>query len=110
MDELKAAYKKVIIKHHHAVQTDAALQYTDNDKLEKKAKQFWADFNAANKEFEALLEQFIDQPVAWSFELASCKMPDGTYDVWGEYLTKEKPNVPRASIRNLMPLYARRVD
>ena len=56
MTELIQAYRKLINKHYSAVQTDTELGLTDNWKLEKKAKQFWADFNALEAEFIAKLE------------------------------------------------------
>jgi uncharacterized protein YabN with tetrapyrrole methylase and pyrophosphatase domain len=56
-DEIKNAYRKVINKHHAMVQTDTLLEHTDNWKLEKKARQFGADFSAAEAEFLALLEK-----------------------------------------------------
>ena len=62
MDErLKTAYSKVMGKHYSAVQTNTALEYTDNWKLEKKARQFWADYEAANVEFRELLERCVIQ-------------------------------------------------
>ena len=54
---LKQALEKMINKHYLAVQTDTALEHSDSWKLEKKAKQFWADFSEAKKEFEGLLEK-----------------------------------------------------
>lgn len=56
-DRLMNAYKQVINKHYSAVQTDAALEHTDNWKLEKKSRQFWADYEAASAEFKELLER-----------------------------------------------------
>jgi len=56
MTELIQAYRKLINKHYSAVQTDTVLELTDNWKLEKKAKQFWEDFNALEAEFIAKLE------------------------------------------------------
>jgi hypothetical protein len=55
--DLKAAYTKVINKHYSAVQTDTALEHTDNWKLEKKSKQFWEDFYQANNEFINMLNR-----------------------------------------------------
>ena len=55
-DRLKKAYTKVINKHYSAVQTDTALEHTDSWSLERKAKQFWADYQQAEAEFMALLE------------------------------------------------------
>lgn len=58
MDErLQQGLTKLINKHYAAVQTDTALEHTDNWKLEKKAKQFWADYYETEKEFRALLEK-----------------------------------------------------
>jgi len=57
MTELIQAYRKLINKHYSAVQTDTELGLTDNWKLEKKLLQFWADFNALEAEFMALLER-----------------------------------------------------
>ncbi len=56
MTELIQAYRKLINKHYSAVQTDTVLEHTDDWKLEKKAEQFWADFNAIEAEFIAKLE------------------------------------------------------
>lgn len=58
-DQLQKAYVKVTHKHYSAIQTDEALSHTDDYKpgLERKAKQFWADYEAANIEFVALLER-----------------------------------------------------
>ena len=56
MTELIQAYRKLIHKHYSAVQTDTVLEHTDDWKLEKKAKQFWADFDALEAEFIAKLE------------------------------------------------------
>lgn len=61
-DQLRSAYAKVTSKHYSAIQTDEALGGLDYDTekwyaLEKKAKQFWADYEAANVEFVALLER-----------------------------------------------------
>jgi hypothetical protein len=57
---LKNAYTKLINKHYSAVQTDTLLgNCADDDKflrLERTAKQFWADYHEAEKEFLALLE------------------------------------------------------
>ncbi len=62
MDErLKNAFTKVINKHYAAVQTDTALEHTDNWKLEKKSKQFWADYEVASAEFKDLLEKCVVQ-------------------------------------------------
>lgn len=47
-----------------------------------------------------------EKPVAWAFELANYKRPDGTYTGWCPRLDWHKPNVPEDSIRNLVPLYA----
>ena len=59
MDErLKNAYTKVINKHYSAVQTDTALEHTDDWKLEKKSKQFWADYEVASVEFKDLTIQW----------------------------------------------------
>jgi len=56
MTELIQAYRKLINKHYAAVQTDTALEHTDNWKLEKKSKQFWEEFRALEAEFVAKLE------------------------------------------------------
>ena len=61
-EQLKNAYTKVINKHTSAVQTDEALGRSDYDDerwyvLEKKSKQFWKDYEAANSEFKDLLER-----------------------------------------------------
>lgn len=57
MDQrLKNGLNKLINKHYAAVQTDTDLGHSDSWKLEKKAKQFWADYEVARKEFETLLE------------------------------------------------------
>jgi hypothetical protein len=58
-DRLKNAYTKVINKHYAAVQTDELLGHSDefSPSLEQKAKQFWADYTAAEQEFKALLER-----------------------------------------------------
>lgn len=48
-------YRRLINKHHAAVQTDTMLEHTDDWKLEKKAKQFWADFNELERDFVAKL-------------------------------------------------------
>ncbi len=53
---LVLAYRKLINKHYAAVQTDTALEYTDNYKLEKKAKMFWDDFYKLEAEFVIMLE------------------------------------------------------
>jgi hypothetical protein len=60
-DRLKNAYTKVINKHYSAVQTDERLGQTDEYKpgLEKRARQFWADYEAADAEFKALLEKCV---------------------------------------------------
>jgi hypothetical protein len=55
-NKLVLAYEKLISKHYSAVQTDTALDYTDSWKAEQKAKQFWNDFYALEKEFVAMLE------------------------------------------------------
>ena len=52
---LKNAYNKVINAHHSAVQTDTLLEHTDDWKLEKKSKIFWAQYNEAAAEFQVLL-------------------------------------------------------
>lgn len=60
MDErLKTGLVKLINKHYAAVQTDTELGFTDDYKIEKKAKQFWADYNVAHAEFKALLEKCV---------------------------------------------------
>lgn len=58
-NELVNEFRKVINKHFAAVQTDTALEHTDNWKLEKKAKQFWADFHQVEAEFVAKLEKLV---------------------------------------------------
>ena len=60
-DRLKNSFTKVINKHYSAVQTDERLGQTDDYKpgLEKKARQFWADYEAASEEFKALLERCV---------------------------------------------------
>jgi hypothetical protein len=58
-DRLKHAYTKLINKHYSAVQTDTTLDFKDSWSLEKKSKQFWADFAIAEAEFKALLEQAV---------------------------------------------------
>jgi len=60
-EELRSAYVKVTNKHYSAVQTDEALGRSDDYRpgLERKAKQFWADYETANAEFMALLERCI---------------------------------------------------
>ncbi len=55
-NELVLEYRKLINKHYSAVQTNTTLDVTDNWKLEKKAKQFWDDFNELEKAFIAKLE------------------------------------------------------
>lgn len=55
-NELVLAYRKLINKHYAAVQTDTALEHTDNWKLEKKAKMFWEDFHKLESEFVTMLE------------------------------------------------------
>lgn len=58
MDQkLRNALEKMLNKHYAAVQTDTMLEHTDNWKLEKKSRQFWADFNTAKAEFVELLEK-----------------------------------------------------
>lgn len=58
-DRLKQAYTKVINKHFSAVQTDTDLGHRDDYSpgLERRAKQFWADYEVATAEFKALLEK-----------------------------------------------------
>lgn len=58
-ERLKNAYTKVINKHYAAVQTDTKLEYSDSFSLEKKSKQFWDDYYAAEVEFKALLDQCV---------------------------------------------------
>lgn len=55
--ELVNTFRKVINKHYSAVQTDTALDHTDNWKLEKKAKLFWEQYYEVEKEFIAMLER-----------------------------------------------------
>jgi len=61
-EQLKRAYIKVTQKHTSAVQTDEALGRLDYDDerwyvLEKKSKQFWKDYEAADSEFRDLLKR-----------------------------------------------------
>jgi len=44
--------------------------------------------------------------VAWEYELSNSCWPDGRYDDWKPHLSRNKPNVPVGSVRNLRPLYA----
>lgn len=44
------------------------------------------------------------KPLAWSYELATLKLHDGQYGGWKAHLSRDKPNVPEGSIRNLKPL------
>ena len=60
-DRLKNGLTNLINKHYAAVQTDTVLEHTDNWKLEKKAKQFWADYETAASEFKELLEKCVIQ-------------------------------------------------
>jgi hypothetical protein len=47
-----------------------------------------------------------DGPLAYAFEIATSRWPDGRYDGWEKRLSDRKPEVPEGSIRNLRPLYA----
>lgn len=44
------------------------------------------------------------EPVAWTYELAHC-CSGGEYGCWQSHLSRDKPNVPNGSIRDLIPLY-----
>lgn len=58
MDErLKYGLTKLTNKHFAAVQTDTELGHRDSFTLEKKAKQFWADYEVALADFKALLDR-----------------------------------------------------
>lgn len=45
------------------------------------------------------------KPFAYSYELACAMSDDGEYSGWKEFLSKELPSVPKASIRNLVGLF-----
>lgn len=45
------------------------------------------------------------EPIAWQYDLATVRSTTGVYGGWERRLSHEKPNVPEASIRNLVPLY-----
>lgn len=44
------------------------------------------------------------EAVAWQYELATSRAPDGTYSFWRWQITSSKPSVPEGSVRNLRPL------
>lgn len=44
------------------------------------------------------------EPCAYEYELATV-IRNGVYSGWKIHLTKDKPNVPEGSVRNLTPLY-----
>lgn len=57
-------------------------------------------------EKEKQLEYKEASPAAWMYELATMRnQVTGEYSDWRPYLTVEKPNVPKTSIRNLRPLF-----
>ena len=56
-NELVLEYRKLINKHFAAVQTDTALEHTDNWELEKKARQFWEEFRVLEIAFIDKLEK-----------------------------------------------------
>ncbi len=59
-DDIKQALIKFENKHYSAVQCDTELRYSDDNKwvsLERKSKQFWADYNVAKQELVELLEK-----------------------------------------------------
>jgi hypothetical protein len=68
-EQLKNAFTRLINKHHAAVQTEGRLDTLDNDDdkwviLERKSRQFWAEYQAAEVEFKALLERCVlSEPV-----------------------------------------------
>lgn len=56
---------------------------------------------------DAVALQAEAEPVAWWYEIASLYLPKyGGYQGWSERITRERPNVPPESIRNLTPLYS----
>ena len=59
---------------------------------------------AAITVLRAALAEPVQEPVAWSYELATTMLEHG-YDGWEHLITRYKPNVPEGSIRNLTPLY-----
>lgn len=44
------------------------------------------------------------EPDAYEYELATV-IREGVYSGWKIHLSKDKPNVPEGSVRNLVPLY-----
>ena len=55
---VRAALVKVIGCHYNAVRTDTELQFIEDDRyfsLQKKSRQFWADYQEAWREVEAVL-------------------------------------------------------
>jgi hypothetical protein len=51
----------------------------------------------------------MPEPAAWAYELATTFRGEGgnaSYGGWVPRLSREKPNVPEGSIRNLTPLYS----
>ena len=65
----------------------------------------WQLVGPAIDALKAALAEQVQEPVAWSYELATT-MLEHRYDGWEHLITRYKPNVPEGSIRNLTPLFA----
>ncbi len=52
----------------------------------------------------AASEAASEEPMAWSYELSTCVLPDGSAGGWTKHLTPHKPCVPEGTIRNLVAL------
>lgn len=67
-----------------------------------------AEAQARIKELEHQLNcnNLLREPVLWQYELAHSIDNKGNYFNWQLHRSKEKPNVPEGSIKNLIPLYS----
>ena len=89
---------KILIDKGVLKQALEALE-ADNSKLWPSDRRTAAYFN-----LRAALAEPVQEPVAWSYELATTMLEHG-YDGWTHRITRYKPNAPEGSIRNLTPLF-----